>query len=180
MKTYSFNVGVGNTLTIAIFRHKRQLFPAINAVVERFEVGCALNGTPIDMFPNEGKPIDHEIFEFIGKISQDVYNTSGIKIGTKRGADIRSTFFRVVVPRAARAFRAGQLNKRIGQLTDADIASAGTNLRNACTGNFTPPVDLKALFPSASSGTQMNDAALDDAVKFLRDNTVDPIEEGAL
>ncbi len=174
MRTFTFNVGGANNLTVQVRRHKRQYLPDGVHLIEWFLLACAFNGTPIDMFPGEDKPIDYEAFGFKGKISQDVYENQGtveapvwVKIGTKRGADFRSRFFKQVVPRAARAFRAGQLGKTIGQLTPADISGAATNLRNACTGNFPDPTDLKAM-------------TLDDAVKFLRDDTVSPIEEGAL
>ena len=156
MKTFNIGTG-GNQISFDIQRYVRQSL-GLDEWIHWFLVKLRFGGIDIDLYPNQGGMTDPEWFGFQGKRVLPVMDDSGNQIGTKPGGDFRSKFFRQVVIRGARAVRAKQLGKTIGQLTDADIASAGTALRNLCNGNFTEPADLKVM-------------GLDDAANFLRDDT---------
>ena len=163
MKT--FNVGTGgNQISFDIQRYVRQPL-GVDEWIHWFLVKLRFGGIDIDLYPNQGGLTDPEWFGFQGKRVLPVYENQGtvdepvwVPVGTKPGGDFRSRFFRQVVIRGARAVRAKQLGKTIGQLTDADIASASAALRNLCNGSFTEPADLKVM-------------GLDDAANFLRDDT---------
>lgn len=68
-----------------------------------------------------------EDWKFVGKLVQDVLNNRGEKVGTKRGADIRSSFFRSIYQRAL----AVQRGVRTGRISDAEVESATGALRDS-------------------------------------------------
>lgn len=175
MKT--FTVG---QLEIDVLQHRRvdgSRFPrpSPDYIADYFLINARWQGVAIDFYPNQGRPVDPLAFGFIGRKVVPVHTlVSGSdetgdavyqQTGTKRGGDFRSRFFRVVVRRAAKAVRARQLGKRIGEVTEADIASAGVVLRRALTGDFNDPENLKLL-------------DIDNAAKALRDDLISPLEEG--
>lgn len=171
MKTFT----IGD-LEIDVRRHVRvdgSKFPrpGADSVADYFIVTARWQGNPIDFYPNQGRPIDPLAFGFVGKKMLTIYQNVGteetpvmVPVGTKRGADFRRRFFRIVARRLGKAVLARQLGKTVGQVTEADIAAAATRLRNVLRGNFTNPVDLMQF-------------DLDGACRHLRDAAGD-LEEG--
>ena len=134
----SFTIG---DCTFSIISHERVIIGA--SVEERFVIDAFFQGQPLPW--NNGS--NREDWKFVGKLSQDVYAPfdaaiadGGVqiteaeakrrqdrgqlvvyeKVGTKRGADLRSTFFRSVYQRAL----AAQRGVRMGTLNDAEIELA--------------------------------------------------------
>ena len=118
-------------------------------VEERFVIDAFFQDQPFDWNPG-GRPDypgmpQRENWKFVGKLSQDVYDANGVKIGTKRGADFRSSFFRELMRRVDKAQVAQQQGKRISQVTNADLQ-----------GLTPPPINLTT-------------KSLDAAVTFLKE-----------
>ena len=171
MKTFSIG-----QLDIDIVRHVRvdgSRFPTPDpgSLGDYFIVDARWQGNSIDFYPNEGRRVDPLAFGFIGRKVVPVHANTGTEeepawtqVGTKRGGDFRSRFFRTVARRLAKAVVARQLNKRVGEVTDADLRAASVAIRRLAAGTFADPVDLKTF-------------ALDDACRHLRDAAGD-LEEG--
>lgn len=91
-----------------------------NTVEERFIIDAFYQGLPF----NWNGDSNRETFIFSGKSSQDIYDDNGSLVGTKRGADIRSRFFPIVL----RRFIAAQQGVRMGQVDSTLIDGPTTAL----------------------------------------------------
>lgn len=96
------------------------------AVIEEcFVVECYLNNVPLPWSNDYPSIRQRENFKFVGKLSQDVYNDAGVKVGTKRGADFRSNFHRVLYRKA----EAVRLGTRMGQVLTSRVETRTSVLR---------------------------------------------------
>lgn len=172
-------------LEIDILRHVRvdgSRFPTSDptAIADYFVVEARWQGAAIDFYPNQGRPHEPLAFGFVGRKSIPVYepydpttdaaldtatassrrNSGGAiayrQVGTKRGGDFRTRFFRLVAYRLGKALLAQQLGKTISEVTSADEAGAGDAVRRLLIGDFPEPAGLKQL-------------SIDDAARFMRD-----------
>lgn len=117
----SFAIG---DFTFDIISHERVIIGA--TVEERFVVEASHLGQPL-AWSSDRRGSNRELFKFVGKLVVDVYDDLGVKVGTKRGADFRSSLHRTLFQRAE-AFRTGV---RMGRVADAVVAAATSTLRDA-------------------------------------------------
>ncbi len=123
--------------------------PDPGAISDWFEIDVfTAAGAPVDLYPNQ-TPHPHPeaknrlTIGWVGREAVPVF-FGDLQVGTKRGGDFRSRFWRAIARRVAKAQLAARRGIALREVTEGHISQAPAALRGLLAGDIAEPLDLRA------------------------------------